>query len=503
MTGLTLAQALRLGEILSRGLSQGRRQRCRTMLGDGRGFATDLDAIYLPWPLPAPLEAHLAPAIALQAAPSKDLLAQLPLARLTLRERHALQIVEGAEALGWARAQWPGLRAALDALCGGITPRLTAALSAAQMMDAAIAAMRDRHTLPPLIFGQLPIVRSAVVDLAARRAQLESRLPWSSKKRIEKLSNWSIAIGGGADEGTAAQRSGNSEDDDSDDRVATQRKSRLGTPYPEWHSGRQQYREHHVTVFETRRRPPLRRTERPDPRLIAWFEQPLERRWKQRLEDGSDLDIDGLVDVRIDELAGMRHRERLYRERLPAAREVAVALLIDRSGSLSMAEHLKHEIACANALTAAMERAGERYGVFAFWSDTRDHVAFEVLRDFDDGLPLQLDESSLRPRGYTRLGAALRHATARLLREPAERRVLLALGDAVPSDEGYEGPYAAADVQKAVEEAEQHAVTVSFIAIGRPRHDLLAELLPRHLVRVDSVEQLAPVLADVHARLAS
>ena len=149
-----------------------------------------------------------------------------------------------------------------------------------------------------------------------------------------------------------------------------------------------------------------------------------------------------------------------------------------------------------------MDRARERYGVFAFWSDTRHQVAVEVLRDFNDGRRLQLDPRRLTPRGYTRIGGALRHVTMRLRKEPASRRVLLVLGDAIPCDEGYEGQYAAADVAKAVEEAEQYGVTVAFIAIGTPPEDPLADLLRGRFYRVSSVAALAPVLAEVHSRLA-
>ena len=499
----SLAFVLRVADVLARGLSSGRRQRCRAMLGEGRGFATDLRGVYIPWPLPDGLELDaLSPRIALQCAPSKELLAPLALAHLNARERAALQRIEGAHALHWAAMHWPGLTPTLRALAADVPPCTTPVTRGEALLEQALLLARGSAPLQvPEVFGQLPLVRSALIDLSARRAQLESRLPWSMKKRLERLNNWSAAVGGEGDSGTSAERSAPL-DRDGEELTLAQRKARLGIPYPEWDVFRGQYREDHVTLFETRVAAPTSAPTRPiDARLAAWFEHPLERRWQQRLEDGSDLDVDALVDMRIDTLSGSPHNDKLYRERLPAARDVACALLIDRSGSLSKSDLLTHEVACANALTAAMTRAGERYGVFAFWSDGRDHVAFEVLRDFDDVRPLQMQTAQLRPRGYTRMGAALRHATARLQREPARRHVLLVLGDGVPCDEGYEGDYAAADVAKAVEEADRLGVTTAFIALGQPAEDTLAQALPHQLTRIGSMANLAPVLGTLHARL--
>ena len=113
------------------------------------------------------------------------------------------------------------------------------------------------------------------------------------------------------------------------------------------------------------------------------------------------------------------------------------------------------------------------------------------------------DEQALQPRGYTRIGGALRHLSAKLRAQPTERRVLMVLGDAVPCDEGYEGEYAVADVVKAVEEAEQFGITVAFIAVGTPPEDPLAERLKGRFTRVSSAADLAPVLAGIHARLAA
>jgi nitric oxide reductase activation protein len=85
---------------------------------------------------------------------------------------------------------------------------------------------------------------------------------------------------------------------------------------------------------------------------------------------------------------------------------------------------------------------------------------------------------------------------------PAERRILLSLGDGLPSDEGYEGEYAWADVRRAVDEAEAAGVTVFHIGVGRVRVDPLHQCFgPHRSRRVASVRDLPRILAQVHERL--
>ena len=104
--------------------------------------------------------------------------------------------------------------------------------------------------------------------------------------------------------------------------------------------------------------------------------------------------------------------------------------------------------------------------------------------------------------GYTRLGAPLRHLTRRLLDQPAERRLLIVIGDGMISDEGYEGKYAWADTAHAVEEANDAGVSIYYVGVGPVRVDPLPEVFgPRRSQRIRRVEDLPRVLSHVHREL--
>ena len=76
--------------------------------------------------------------------------------------------------------------------------------------------------------------------------------------------------------------------------------------------------------------------------------------------------------------------------------------------------------------------------------------------------------AGLEPDEYTRAGAALRHATAALMREPAHRRLLLLLSDGKPNDcDQYEGRYGIEDVRQALAEARLQGIAPFCVTVDR------------------------------------
>ena len=76
--------------------------------------------------------------------------------------------------------------------------------------------------------------------------------------------------------------------------------------------------------------------------------------------------------------------------------------------------------------------------------------------------------AGLEPDGYTRLGAAVRHATALLGRERARHRLLLLLSDGRPNDvDLYEGKYGLEDTRQAFVEARAQDVHPFCVTVDR------------------------------------
>lgn len=487
-------------------LSERRRTGARLMSGERRWFGMNDERTVVSVPYPA-LEGDwtlrtLTCGIALQCSPSKDRIALFPLQELSARETRALTIVEGQVALGWIGARWPGLLPDVRRLLPDLEP-LCDDLEGPAMFERAFVLARgetDLHCHP--VLGQLPAGAPARGGVIGAIVRMAGRMPWSVRHNRVLPPGFDTTPVAGESNIRNPNLPPPSRPEDEDLVVYTQQ--RPGVPYPEWNLWTNTFLRNHVAVVERKhmaRSGPVKPTQA---WLRRFFEEHTHRVMKNRLEDGADIDIDTYIDHYMDTVTGAASEARLFRDLLPGSRDVATALLLDGSSSLGSAQGkiFQLELACADALCQAMARARERHGVFAFNGKTRHRVNVACLKDFADARRVVPSDLELATGGYTRLGAPLRHLTRRLLDQPAERRLLIVIGDGMISDEGYEGQYAWADSAHAVEEAADAGVSAHYIGIGRARVDPLPDVFgSRRSTRIARVEDLPRVLARVHREL--
>ena len=490
--------------LLASVLSQGRRQGVRLVSGERRGFGLSPQRSIVLVPYPAPLAEWtlrtLTCGVALQCAPSKDQLAHYPLHQLSVRQLQALTLVEASVALGWISARWPGLMPEFARLLPAL-PVCHDPLDAPAMLDRAQQLARSKQPLHchPLL-GRLPLDAAASRGILAAVKKIYGQMPWSTRRPLSQ-SLHTIPVGGqGGVKNPNLPPPSRPEDEDPEIRAD----QRAGIPYPEWNMWRQTFLPDHVAVLERKHVAPSRQPLPVSADLRRWFEQHTHRALRYRLEDGADLDIDQYIEYYVNAQSGKAAQARVFRDLLPASRNVTTAVLLDGSSSLGAYQgHIfQLELACADALSRAMSQARERHGLFVFSGNTRHRVDVVCLKDFDDLRFVAPSAQGLVTAGYTRLGAPLRHLTSRLLAQPSGRRLLIVIGDGLMSDEGYEGKYAWADVAHAVHEADDAGVSIYYIGVGPTRVDPLPDVFgARRSTRIRRVEELPRVLAQVHREL--
>jgi nitric oxide reductase NorD protein len=126
----------------------------------------------------------------------------------------------------------------------------------------------------------------------------------------------------------------------------------------------------------------------------------------------------------------------------------------------------------------ALPELGERYAVEAFSGQGPHGVTLRSVKRFDEryGPSVARRIAALEPEHYTRAGAAIRHASALLMREPVAHRLLLLLSDGKPNDvDEYEGRYGVEDMRQAVVEAKLQGIYPFCLTIDRQA----ANYLPR------------------------
>jgi nitric oxide reductase NorD protein len=288
--------------------------------------------------------------------------------------------------------------------------------------------------------------------------------------------------------------------------------------YPEWDPGKQELKPDWCAVYPTpipmgdgsyanqARARHRRLIEHLYRDLLAFRQQ---RRPRPRQTQGEDVDLDAVVNAWSTLRAGRDPGQRLYRRQARHSRDVATLVLLDLSlSSDSWVEGQRVLDVSRDALLVLGEvcqRLGEPLRAIAFASHTRSQVrAFDIL-DWNEPWSRACRRlGTLRPQGYTRIGPALRHATAELCKVQARDRLLLLLSDGKPTDyDKYEGRYGQGDVRQAIREAHDHGIRVHALAVdSQAREALPAMMGPGRWSVLPHPDSLPLALTEAYARAA-
>ncbi|HBS05213.1 MAG TPA: hypothetical protein DEA96_09625, partial [Leptospiraceae bacterium] len=194
-----------------------------------------------------------------------------------------------------------------------------------------------------------------------------------------------------------------------------------------------------------------------------------------RQVQGDDIDLDAAVEYLVDRSIGHTPSERLYRKRRRNMREVDLLLLLDNSLST---DSYRNGIRVLDAerdgmllFGEALADAGLPFACYSFHSKTRHNCQVSKLHDFEDSWAVSRNRlMGLEPRGYTRIGPALRHAISILSERSARHRWIVLFTDGHPNDyDRYEGRYGQEDVRHAIQEADGEGIGVHLLSFDRSR----------------------------------
>jgi nitric oxide reductase NorD protein len=264
-----------------------------------------------------------------------------------------------------------------------------------------------------------------------------------------------------------------------------------GIPLPEW-----DYRNGQLLADHCRLQPLLARDAPPQPlpphlrrqarRLRALFELLRPRRvWQHAQADGCEPDIDAVIAHTAQRLQGREPDDSgMFRDFRNGARDLSCLLLADLS--LSTDAHINDRQRVIDVIrdslflfSEALAATGDRFALYGFSSRHRSHVRFHTLKPFGEAHTdaVRGRIAALRPGYYTRMGAAIRHATELLVQEAAGDRLLLLLTDGKPNDlDRYEGRYGIEDTRQAIRAAQQCGVRPFCVTVDRKARDYLPYL---------------------------
>lgn len=298
--------------------------------------------------------------------------------------------------------------------------------------------------------------------------------------------------------------------------------------YPEWDQRLQMDRPAWVTVQERRPRlgdpgavDALLAAHRP---LVGRLRRVLEALQPQgvqrirKLEAGDEIDLNAAVAAWNDLHSGHMPDPRVMLRHRRQVRDIAVLVLLDLSASTAdpvrgmdpTGKGLRPTVldltrsACA-LLADTLQRLGDPFAIHGFCSDGRHDVQYRRFKDFTQpyNALARARLAGMEGRLSTRMGAAIRHATAALQRQPNRQRLLLVITDGEPADVDERDPaHLRFDARKAVEAARRAGVTPFCLSLDPQADRYVSHIFgTRQYIVVDRVERLPEKLPMLYAAL--
>ncbi len=191
----------------------------------------------------------------------------------------------------------------------------------------------------------------------------------------------------------------------------------------------------------------------------------------RRQSQGDEFDIDAITDMIADIHARHTPSENIYIAKRKKAKDLSLLLLLDISlssdGYAAGNRVIDVEKQMSILFGEILEEFGIDFSICSFFSKTRNYSTFLTLKEFDE--PWQaakLKVGAVEPQGYTRIGAALRHAGALMDTRPTKNKWVILMSDGKPNDfDKYEGKYGIQDVQQALRELHERQINSYALAV--------------------------------------
>ncbi len=250
--------------------------------------------------------------------------------------------------------------------------------------------------------------------------------------------------------------------------------------YPEWIQSERTYKMDFCKVFpefhDVENRDYYLKTIHHNRRVLHQLQKTFarlnnDREQVKRQLTGENIDLDAVVDLYADLKAQHTPDERLFLSSRKRRKELSMLFLLDLSLSSDGYAKGNRIIDVEKQVSILFGEVLSDYDVDfqidGFYSKTRNYTKYIHLKSFDQ--PWQNSKwniGSVQPQGYTRIGPAMRHATALLKRRKTRKKWLIFISDGKPNDyDRYEGKHGIQDVKQALREMGREGISNYAIAI--------------------------------------
>jgi nitric oxide reductase NorD protein len=219
---------------------------------------------------------------------------------------------------------------------------------------------------------------------------------------------------------------------------------------------------------------------------------------------GEEVDIDAFIEALADIRAGAIPSEKIYIRIDKKERDIAVAFLVDMSGSTT-GWVIETEKEALVLMCEALEVLQDQYAIYGFSGKTRKQCDFYRIKDFEEPYDEEVKNriAGMEAFDYTRMGPPIRHLTKILEETDAKVKLMVLLSDGKPEDfDEYKGEHGIEDTRKALIEAKRKHIRPFCITIDTEARDYMPHMFGEvSYIILDSVEKLPRKLPEIYWKL--
>jgi nitric oxide reductase NorD protein len=192
---------------------------------------------------------------------------------------------------------------------------------------------------------------------------------------------------------------------------------------------------------------------------------------QKRQTQGDEFDIDAITDLYIDVHSKRTPSENIYISNRKKEKDLSILILLDISlssdGYAAGNRVIDVEKEVSILFGEILNEFNIDFSIDSFYSKTRNFSTYLTVKDFDENWNIAKHKiGAIEPNGYTRIGAALRHAGARLDKRKTKNKWVILISDGKPNDyDKYEGKYGVNDVKQALRELNNRNINSYALAI--------------------------------------
>lgn len=217
---------------------------------------------------------------------------------------------------------------------------------------------------------------------------------------------------------------------------------------------------------------------------------------QKRQNQGDEFDIDALTDLYTDVHARKTPSENIYISNRKKEKDLSILLLLDISlssdGYAANNRVIDVEKDVSILFVEILAEFNIDFSIDSFYSKTRNYSTYLTLKDFDESWQNGKHKiGAVEPQGYTRIGAALRHAGSRLDKKDTKNKWVILISDGKPNDyDKYEGNYGIQDVRQALRELNERHINSYALAIEAQAKYYLPQMFNHYQILTTPVELL-------------